>query len=526
MEPNALYYGDCLEWMQKWDDQSVDLIYLDPPFNSKANYNQLFHTDGGGDAQYRAFSDTWVWDSVAEERLQKYLNASGLGAHDAICGLYRILSPCGMLAYLTYMAERLEHCRRLLKETGSIYLHCDPTASHYLKLVMDAIFGNKNFRNEITWQRHSSLAKGSQHAPKTWGNTTDTILFYAGSKAQLRPYRPMTESERLLQFPLVDATGRRYYDDSSHIWSSPNMGARPNLCYEWKGFKNPHPSGWRLSKERLEEEYKKGNFVIKENGKLQRRKYEHDYRGKQAGNLWNDILIPSGKERTGYPTQKPLALLRRIIEASSDEGNVVLDPFCGCGTTVEAAKNLNRQFVGIDISSFAIDLVRTKRLQDNDIPVKGIPFDLRSAEKLAKDNAFNFESWAVTRLPGFVPNVKQTGDGGIDGRATIANKPKNWENKLALAQVKSGKFSLGNLRDFMHVINRDRAAMGCFVTLHSVDSHNIRKEIAIASTVHVDNYDFPRMQIWSIEDYFEKRPPRLPMMNDPYTGKSMIPQLF
>jgi len=218
---------------------SVDLIYLDPPFNSKANYNQLFHTDGGGDAQYRAFSDTWVWDGAAEERLQKYLNATALQAHYAISGLYMILRPCGMLAYLTYMAERLEHCRRLLKETGSIYLHCDPTASHYLKLVMDAIFGKKNFRNEITWQRHSSLAKGSQHAPKTWGNTTDTILFYALPKAQLRPYKLMTESERLSQFPLVDSTGRRYYDDSSHIWSSPNMGDRPNLCYEWKGSKIP-----------------------------------------------------------------------------------------------------------------------------------------------------------------------------------------------------------------------------------------------------------------------------------------------
>jgi len=290
--------------------------------------------------------------------------------------------------------------------------------------------------------------------------------------------------------------------------------------------KNPHPSGWRLSKKRLEEEYNKGNIVIKENGKLQRRKYEDDYRGKQAGNLWNDILIPSGKECTGYPTQKPLALLRRIIEASSNEGDVVLDPFCGCGTTVEASKKLNRQFIGIDISSFAIDLVRTKRLQNEDIPVKGIPFDLRSAEKLARDNAFSFESWAVTRLPGFVPNAKQIGDGGIDGRATIANKPVNWENKLALAQVKSGKFSLGDLRDFMHVINRDRAALGCFVTLHPVNSYNVRKEIATASTVHVDNYDFPRMQTWSTDDYFKKQPPRLPMMNDPYTGKSMIPQLF
>jgi len=240
-----------------------------------------------------------------------------------------------------------------------------------------------------------------------------------------------------------------------------------------------------------------------------------------------DMVGRTSKERLGYPTQKPEALLERIIKASSNEGDIILDPFCGCGTTIAVAEKLNRQFVGIDISSFAIDLVRDKRLKNKDINIQGIPFDLRSAEKLAIDNAFNFESWAVTRLPGFVPNAKQIGDGGIDGRATLTNKPDNWDTKLALAQVKSGgKFSLGHLRDFMHVIDSNKAAMGCFVTLHPVDTTGSRKEIANASTVHVDNYDFPRMQMWSIDDYFNQRPPRLPMMNDPYTGKSMIPQLF
>ena len=271
-----------------------------------------------------------------------------------------------MKIYLMAMAVRLFEMKRILKRTGSIYLHCDPTASHYLKLVMDSLFGKNLFRNEITWRRHSSLTKGSQHAPKTWGTTTDTILFYAGKNAKLAPYRDMPESERIEQFPKVGEKGERYYDDSAHIWSTPNMGARPNLCYEWRGFVNPHPSGWRLSKDRLEEEYQKGNIVITRDGKLERRKYERDFKGKQVGNLWPDIPIASGKERTGYPTQKPLALLHRIIQASSNPGDVVLDPFCGCATACVAAEQLARKWIGIDISPSAevITKIRLREIVD------------------------------------------------------------------------------------------------------------------------------------------------------------------
>ena len=337
--------------MRGMNSATVDLIYLDPPFNSKADYAAPIGSKAAG----AAFKDTWTLSDIDIEWLDVIEKLHP--------NLWRVLMAAmrdSDKSYLIYMAIRLLEMKRLLKSTGSIYLHCDSTMSHYLKLVMDAIFGQNNFRNEITWQRHSSLAKGSQHAPRTWGNTTDTILFYAGPEAKLRPYRPMTESERQKQFPLVDATGQRYYDDSAHIWRTPNMGARPNLCYEWRGFTNPHPSGWRLSKERLEEEFEKGNFVIKENGKLQRRKYERDYRGKQAGNLWMDIPIPLGKERTGYPTQKPLALLRRIIEASTNKGDFVLDPFCGCATTCVAADSLNRNWIGIDISEKAYELVNIR----------------------------------------------------------------------------------------------------------------------------------------------------------------------
>ena len=216
-------------------------------------------------------------------------------------------------------------------------------------MCMDAIFGRRNYRSEITWKRATSTQKGSQHQSKRWGNNADIIFYYAASSSTpLSPERELTDTEILEKFKLVDEKGQRYYDDSAHIWSSPNMGARPNLCYEWRGFVNPHASGWRLSEERLEEEYQKGNIVIRPNGKLERRKYLKDYKGASYGNIWDDVLPASGEERTGSPDQKPLALYERIIKASSNEGDLVLDPFCGCATTIIAANNLKRRWIGID----------------------------------------------------------------------------------------------------------------------------------------------------------------------------------
>ena len=258
-------------------------------------------------------------------------------------------------------------------------------------------------------------------------------------------------------------------------------------------------------------------------------------RGIPIEDTWNcnksdvldSIMIKSfSKEKLGYDTQKPEALLERIIKASSNEGDIVLDPFCGCGTTAAVSQRLNRRFIGIDISSFAIDLIRDKRLKNSEIPVYGIPFDLRSAEKLARENPYNFESWAVTRLPGFAPNTKQVADGGVDGRATIAHKPDDWESKLALSQVKGGKFSLSALRDFIHVTDRDNAAMGCYITLLPVTTQASRIEVVNTGKVSVQNVPYPRMQTWSIADYFDEKLPKFPTMNDPYTGKSMLPQLF
>ncbi len=473
MELNTLYYGDCLEWMEQWADECVDLIYLDPPFNSNANYNILFSNavDNGEKAQYRAFNDTWHWDAASVERYAAFRDAAARPAHEAVVGLYHVLGESGMLAYITYMAERLEHMRRLLKPTGSIYLHCDPTASHYLKVVMDAVFGKRNFRREIIWNLQT--ASGYKSAVHGYIRGHDTIFYYVNDRSRFvfnkhyTPHKP----EYIARFNKADEDGRRYRSD--------------------------RPGG--------------------------RRQYLDETPGVALTSVWSDIMSfqqhSSSKEFLNYPTQKPLALLERIVKASSNEEDVVLDPFCGCGTAIEAAMRLNRRWAGIDISSLAIDLIRNVRLKDPSIPARGMPFDMASARMLAREKPFDFESWAITRLPGFAPNTKKVGDKGIDGRATLAHKPDNIDSRLALAQVKGGRFSLSALRDFIGVLNRDKAAVGCFITLDPVASREARAEAAKCGKASVLGVEYGRLQLWSIRDYFNKKRPDMPVMTNPYTGK-------
>ena len=463
LDTETLYYGDCLDWMQRWDDASVDLIYLDPPFNSKANYNVLYSSEGGNDAQYRAFTDTWTWDEAAADRFAAYEGAIGRLAHNAITGLHRILGPSGMLAYLTYMAERLEHMHRLLKPTGSIYLHCDPTASHYLKALLDAIFGHQNFRNEIIWCYRKWSIKGT-----SFSHNHDVILFYSRSR------------QSVFNTQFVEPSKGTFKRWKGRKQVAVMVDGARKASSEAAPAQSPCPDWWQIS-----------------------------------------IINPNAKERLGYPTQKPMILLERIIKASSNEGDIVLDPFCGCGTTIDAARRLRRRWVGVDISSFAIDLIREKRLRDPTIPTKGIPTDIASARKLATEKPFDFESWAVTRMPGFRPNTKQVADGGVDGRAILAQKPDNYNSRLALAQIKGGKFSLSALRDFIGVTRRDRAALGGYVTLDPVKTPVSKMEIANAGKITVAGYKYPRMQVWPISQYFEQRLLPLPIMNDPYSGKPM-----
>lgn len=511
-EHRHLYFGDCLDWMGQWDSGTVDLIYLDPPFNSNAGYNILFHDRGAGKAQYRAFDDTWHWDNAAEARLAVYEGAGARPARDAVLGLFRMLGPSGMMAYLTYMAERLEHCHRLLKPSGSIYLHCDDTAVHYLRSLMDAICGVRAFQNEVVWKR-----TGSHSDSKRFGRTGDRILFYGSGGVNRDAVRvPLSPSYVREKYRYRDARGL-YREDNLTAKGLTGGGYH----YDFHG----HGGPWRYPEHRMLELEADDRIHLpkKEGGVPAFKRYLADNKGRHLSDVWTDIspLNPRARERLGYPTQKPLKLLERIIKASSNPGDMVLDPFCGCGTAVDAAQRLGRKWAGVDISSFAIDLVRKRRMADHDIAVEGIPFDLASARRLAADQPFNFESWAVTRLPGFAPNTRQVGDGGVDGRATLAVQPADFDSRLALAQVKGGKFSLSHLRDFRAVQRRDKAAVGVYVTLDPVTSRNAKVEAGKARTVTVGAEQYRRCQLWSIADHFDDRRPHLPTMTDPYTGKPL-----
>ena len=363
----TLFHKDNLDIMRGMDSETIDLIATDPPFNKGRDFHATPSAlkESGSSAR---FQDRWSWKDDVQGEWVDDLQNDNPHIYEIIMSSRKSYGD-DMGAFLCYMAVRLLAMHRLLKPTGSLYLHCDPTASHYLKMLLDTIFGRKHFRNEIIWQRNDNRAKGSQHAPRKYGANTDTILFYTKSDEYVfEPYLPFDEKDTdiIRQFPKTDKNGRRY-KTGIPIFCSKSMGARPHLCYEWRGFKNPHPSGWRMSKERLEAEYQKGNVVIKDNGKLERRLYMKEWKGPIPDNNWTDISrVGKGEE---YPTEKPLALYERIIRASSNKGDIVFDPFCGCATTVIAAERLGRQWVGCDIWDGAGDMI-VKRLGKESIAVE------------------------------------------------------------------------------------------------------------------------------------------------------------
>ena len=453
MQHQTLYYGDCLEVMQAMPAESVDLIYLDPPFNSNANYNILFGTSKSSFAQVMAFQDTWQWDDSAARRVREIERAIEHPARGFISSMEQFLGPGRMLAYLSYMAQRIAEARRLLAPTGSIYLHCDPTASHYLKILMDDIFGMDNFQNEFMW-----YYGGGGASRRRWARKHDVILFYSKTDK-------WTFNADAVRAPHRWDAGQRRADGS-----------------------------------------------------------ERDYdRGKLPDDVFvHHSLMPWASERLGYPTQKPLALLERIIKASSNEGDVVLDPFCGCGTSVVAAANLKRQWIGIDISPIAIDVILERRLAPMGIQadVRGVPTDVDGARRMARARPFDFEKWAITRVPGMVPNDVQVGDRGIDGRGRIFADIEGGSG-MVLAQVKGGRFQASALRDFLGTMERENASMGIFITIDRVASANTRADAASKGALMVGAQEYPALQLWSITDYFDNRLPVLPTMADPFTGKEI-----
>ncbi len=522
---HTLYYGDNLEFISDphvFPDESVDLIYLDPPFNSNASYNVLFREVSGDPsaAQIRAFDDTWTWDQAANAALHVLMHDRHTpGELSALIRTFhQFLGHSPMLAYLVQMAVRLVHLRRVLKPTGSLYLHCDPTASHYLKLVLDAVFGAPYFRAEIVWRRTNAKGLAFTGYPKNH----DIIFYYSKDTTPKwnRPYKDYNPDYIEGFYKHIEQdTGRRYQLGDL---TNPNRN-RPNLTYEWKGVKRV----WRWTKERMAEADAKGLLQYSSTGLPRLKRYLDEAKGHPVDTIWDDIrpIQAHAAERLGYPTQKPLELLKRIVTASSNPGDVVLDPFCGCGTTIDAVETLNREnpgepprvWLGIDITHLAVNLIKA-RIARFDPPavydVVGEPVDLTGARALFEEDAYQFQFWACG-LVGARPagaaagskKGKKGADRGIDGVRYFADDKAG--PKAILVQVKGGRVGAGDVRDFRGTIEREQAAVGLFITLAEPTAPMV-KEAAAAGMYESRGVAVPRVQIVTIETLLTGGSPRQP----------------
>ncbi|KAA0266093.1 MAG: hypothetical protein EDM75_00750 [Chlorobiota bacterium] len=520
---NQLFFGDCLEILEKYlvpqnPDGFIDLVYIDPPFNSKRDYNVLFESADLNDstAQKQAFADTWSNISYMDEldRIQD-LN---IDLYDFLKTLEKVKTPRSAVAYLTTMALRIIYIHKVLKSTGSFYLHCDPTMSHYLKIVCDMVFGHGNFRNEITWERTKSL-KTSQFKDRKFGVNTDIILFYTRSNEYTfnseqikRQYTPEDIAER---YPYKDAKG---FYAKSPLFRSLSMGERPNLCYEYKGVSSPNRAGWKVSKPKLIEIDERGDLGWSSSGIPFRKFRPEQTKGFLISNLWTDIESTGGNERLGYPTQKPEALMERIIKASSNEGDLVADFFCGCGTTIAAAQRLGRKWLGVDISHLAVKLIMDRVLKPwednpsrqkeirNSIEVTGIPRDIDGAKELARNTArgrFTFQDWIIEFMLGGVSNQKKSGDGGYDGYITF--RGLGGHKGVILIEVKSGNVGVKNIREFIQVVEKQRADMGVFVCFRDQYSSGMASEARQAGYYQQDVYKdkYQKIRVMTVEDLLD-----------------------
>lgn len=555
-----LYFGDNLDVMQTMPDGIVDLVYLDPPFKSDEDYNVFFPTENldPDEAQWTAFKDTWVWDDAAKDAMGAIVARGSPQLAGLTDALQRSLGTSPMMAYIANMGIRLTDIRRVMKDTGSLYLHCDPTASHYLKLVLDAIFGPQRFRSEIIWRRTGSHGKS-----KRWAPIHDVLLYYTKSdqftwNAPRRPYMRGHVTEHLKK----GTNGKYYTDYYGNVLTG--SGTRDGSSgHEWRGF-NPTAKGrhWAIpgkiwdgfdekpditgmsTPDKLELLYNEGLITITPGEAWPLPNLEVDpTRGVAAPDIWayqpytdNTVFGTTGgvdedvrwlstkaAERLGYPTQKPLSLLTRIIEASSDKGDLVFDPFCGCGTTVEAAERLERQWIGIDISSFAIQLIKRTRLEGSfpelseglkgDYQIDGLPQDLKGAELLAERDRKAFEVWAVTTIDG-KPNEKKGADGGIDGRIPFRPDGPKKALKWATISVKSGASKLQDLRDLHGVTHQNAKAsgFGVFVCLNEPTAA-MKNFAKAAERREIDGVNYDTLQILTVADILAGKRPRLPYID-------------
>ena len=503
MENNRLYFGDCLDVLREdVPDESVDLIYLDPPFNSKRLYNAYI-----GGAQWVAFEDTWRWHEAVDDF---HAVAGDVDLGRTLEGLRQILGEGPNLAYLSYMTNRLRECRRVLKPTGSIYLHCDPTMSHYLKVVMDGVFGWNNYRSELCWKRSHA-----HNSAKRYGPVHDVIHFYSKSRRYTwedirQPYDPDYVA-RFFKFD--DHDGRGPYWTGDLTGSGLRNGETGSV---WRGF-NPSLKGrhWMVRPQELDrlDADRRIYWPGTVGAWPKTKRYLKEARGVPLQDVIDDIygLSTMGsvkKERLGYPTQKPVALLDRLIRTSSKPGDVVLDPFCGCGTTIHAAQLLSRQWIGIDVCVNACRVIE-RRLRENllwsqDVEFVGMPKTAEDAHALADLDKFRFERWAAALVDGMEPNRKQRGDHGIDGWGRLPIRKGVFLD--VVSQVKGGGTGPGHVQAFNGARQQAGADLGIFTCFEGRVTSAMRDAAASAGRF----MEVPRVQIYTIEDYFEDRKPVMP----------------
>jgi DNA modification methylase len=506
-QKNTLYYGDNLDILRRYiPDESVDLVYLDPPFNSSQNYNVLFAEQNGtrSTAQIHAFEDTWRWDQTAAELYEKVVERGGK-VSEALQAFRQFLGSSDMLAYLVMMAPRLQELRRVLKPTGSAYLHCDPTASHYLKVLMDGVFGPQNFRSEIIWKR-STAHSDTKQGRRQHGRLHDTLLFYTVSDEWTwNPLYTRYDSAYVeSKYTHVEtSTGRRYRLDNL---TGPGGAAKGNPSYEVMGVTR----FWRYSKVKMDELIAAGRVIqTRPGGVPQYKRYLDEMPGIPLQDIWTDIdpINSQAQERLGYPTQKPGALLERIIIASSNEGDVVLDPFCGCGTSIAVAQKLKRRWIGIDVTPLAINLMKHRLLTafrgEAKYEVVGEPVDLSGAETLAHENPYHFQYWALGLVGARPTEEKKGADKGIDGRLYFHDEGVGGKTKQIIFSVKAGHTNVAHVRDLRGVLDREKAQIGVLITFQE-STHPMRTEAADAGF-----YDspwgkkYPRIQILSVAELLE-----------------------
>jgi DNA modification methylase len=525
VQTNVLYYGDNLDILRRYiADESVDLVYLDPPFNSNRDYNVIFKDESGrkSDAQLLAFEDTWHWGPDAEGQYAYLTNtARNQGrvpstVSTIVAALRAGIGENQMMAYLVEMAVRLVELHRVLKPTGSLYLHCDPTASHYLKVLLDAIFDARNFRNEISWKRFSG-----KNDPKRYGRIHDVLLYYTRGDSwtwntEYGPFEPdyVDENYRYVE----TETGRRYR--RGDLTANKPGG---DVDYEWHGMRPYEGRHWAYSRANMDKMLANGRIEFRSTGMPVYKRYLDEQPGVPLQDMWTDIRLHAGSnERLGWDTQKPVALLERIISASSNPGDVVLDPFCGCGTALVAAHKLDRQWVGIDITYLAIAVMKA-RLKDSfglaDVDVIGQPTEVEGARAMlvgtGLEGQYQFQWWALD-LIGAQPlgGVQKKGaDRGIDGVISFSTGPRG-EVGRALVSVKSGSVNSSMVRDLKGVLEREKAEIGLFVTLEEA-SGPMQLEATTAGVYQsaLSGREYPRIQLITIRELLEEhRRPDLPVL--------------